>query len=262
MQVCVYTTIQRLRRGITLAQGHSMAGPDHKISASEFVYVALREKIITLELAPNSTAGEQFVADLLGVSRTPVREAIGRLESEGLIETDLRNRVIVAPIRPDAVRTAQFIRETLEVAIVREAAAVGPRGDLFSVLQSIEEQQWAADQGDINRFYRADEAMHLRVCRIAGREQVWRLIDDAKVHMDRLRRLDLLKPETLRELIDDHRKIVTAIRQGDCDQAEEALRVHVRRALGRLPDLMNRSPEFFAADQASGLTTAKAGRSQ
>ncbi len=234
-----------------------MAGPDRKISASEFVYGVLREKIVTLELAPNSAAGEQMLADLLGVSRTPVREAIGRLESEGLVETYPRKGVIVAPIRPEAVRTAQFVRETLEVAIVREAASLGAQSDLFSVRQAIEEQQWAADQGDINRFYRADEAMHLRICRIADREQVCRLIDDAKAHMDRLRRLDLMKPETLRELIEDHRQIVDAIARGDGDEAEASLRVHVRRALGRLPDLMDRSPEYFAKEAGAALGTTR-----
>jgi DNA-binding GntR family transcriptional regulator len=95
---------------------------DVKISAAEHCYRTLWRKIVSLELKRNEPIGEQALAQMLGVSRTPVREALSRLSAERFVDLRTRARVIIASIRLDAVLTAQFVREKLEVAIVSEAA--------------------------------------------------------------------------------------------------------------------------------------------
>ncbi len=226
------------------------------------VYRDIRQRILSLDLSPNSHLGEQALADALKVSRTPIREALGRLSVEGLVEIYPRRGAVVAPIRLEAVRTAQFVRETLEVAIVRLAAQQATPISLFPVLQSIEEQKLAERENQPALFYAADEEMHRRICVLAGREAVWQLIEDAKTHMDRIRKLTL-KPLRISELIVDHGKIAEAIRIGDADQAEALMRKHLRTILPSLNQLMEQHPNYFDVDEGLSVQdNVKAGVSR
>jgi len=218
--------------------------PDRPISASLHAYLTLRDRIISLDLKPGSPVGEQALADLLGVSRSPVREALSRLSSEGLIDSYSRGGTVVSPIRLDAVASAQFVRETLEVEIIREAALLGGPSHLFSVQQAIAEQEFAVGQTDTGGFFAADERMHGVFSTIARRSLVWPIIADAKRHMDRLRRLSIQMAD-LGELVADHRLILGAIEARDPDAAERAMRQHLRRAMRQLPDLVSRFGEFI-----------------
>jgi len=117
-------------------------------STASIVYNGLRKKIIDLTLKPGELLVEQKLAAEYGVSRTPVREVLVWLASEGLVEI-LRNRgAMVAPIRVEAVRTAQFVRESLEVSVALRAAE---NIDAFSKLKlshAIEEQELANAEGN------------------------------------------------------------------------------------------------------------------
>jgi DNA-binding GntR family transcriptional regulator len=216
---------------------------DH-LPTSVYVYREIRGRILSLELAPNVHLGEQSLANLLNVSRTPIREALGRLSVEGLVEIYPRRGAVVAPIRVNAVRTAQFVRETLEAAIVRQAAERATTLGVFPLLQTIEEQKLAERENEPDLFYSADEKMHREICVLADQEAAWQLIEDAKTHMDRIRKLTL-QPRKISELISDHVKIVGAIKNGDADLAEAKMRTHLRTILPRLERLIDQYPNYF-----------------
>jgi DNA-binding GntR family transcriptional regulator len=221
--------------------------PEPSVSASEYAYRALRAKIIALELPPFANAGEQAMADMLGVSRTPIREALSRLSMEGLVDIYSRRGVVVAPIRMQAVESAQFVREVLEVAIVREAATRPDGHTQLSIRQAVEEQVLAVDTGDRALFFEADEKMHRQFCRMAGRLPIWAQIGDAKKHLDRLRRLSVQTID-LSMLLADHRLIVEGIEAGDADAAADAMRLHLRRVLGDVGGIRQRFPHYFDAE--------------
>jgi DNA-binding GntR family transcriptional regulator len=109
---------------------------DH-LPTSVYAYREIRSRILSLDLAPSVHLGEQALADELNVSRTPVREALGRLSAEGLVEVFPRRGTVVAPIRLKAVRTAQFVRETLEATIVRLASEQSAAVGVFPQLRTI-----------------------------------------------------------------------------------------------------------------------------
>lgn len=220
---------------------------DGKISAAEHCYRSLSRKIVSLELKPNEPAGEQLLAELLGVSRTPVREALSRLSAERLIDLRPRVGVVVAPIRLDAVRTAQFVREKLEMGVVAEAAKQSNRRILLGIKQAIEEQELAIFENNPDLFFEADERMHSLFCTLAGRDSVWTFISDAKKHMDRVRRLSI-QTGHLDQLVQDHLHLTEAVTAGDADQAEQIMRTHLRRVMLDLGDLADRFPEYFEKD--------------
>lgn len=219
---------------------------DVKISAAEYCYRELSRKIIRLELKPNEPIGEHALADLLGVSRTPVREALSRLGTEGLVDLRARAGVVIAPIRMEAVRTAQFVREHLELAILADAAQQSNRRALLGIRQAIEEQELAVAEDNPDLFFECDERMHSLYCNLAGRVGVWAFIADAKRHMDRVRRLSVQAGQ-LDQLVQDHQIILDAVTAGDVRAAQEVMRLHLRRVMSDLSELAKQFSAYFEA---------------
>lgn len=224
-------------------------------STASIVYKGLRQKIINLTLKPGALLVEQKLAEEYGVSRTPVREVLVWLASEGLVEI-LRNRgAMVAPIRVDAVRTAQFVRESLEVSV---ALAAAQNMDPFAKLKlshAIEEQELANAEGNSELFYQADEAMHLEIAQIAGLPLVWGYIEEAKVQMDRVRRLSLSQAQSFDKLIAQHRNILAAIAANDHAEITASLNAHLRQVLPDIDALRTSRPEFFDAAEPDPVST-------
>jgi GntR family transcriptional regulator, rspAB operon transcriptional repressor len=227
-----------------------------QLSAAERCYRILSRKIVSLELKPNESVGEQALAELLGVSRTPIREALSRLSDEGLVDLRARSGGIVSPIRPDAVRDAQFVRENLEAAVIAEAAKRSNPRILLAIRQTIEEQELAISENNSSVFYLADERMHYLFCCLAGREGVWDFIADSKKHMDRVRRISIQNGH-LDELLDDHHNLVDAVAAGKVAQAQELMRSHLSRVLLNIEEYANRFPQYFEISDKSETTVMK-----
>lgn len=214
-------------------------------STATAVYTELRQHIIALTLKPGELLVEQKLAQDFGVSRTPVREVLLRLASEGLVEMSRNRGAMVAPIRVEAVRTAQFVRESLEISVALKAAKEMTPLAKLRLFHAIEEQELANSEGDAALFYRSDEAMHLEIARIAGLPLVWDYIEEAKVQMDRVRRLSLITAHSFDKLIAQHHDIITAITSNAPKQIETSLREHLRQVLPDIDGLRDKNPEFF-----------------
>jgi len=215
-----------------------------RLSAADRAYHTLRNRIISLELAPNESIGEQMLAEGLGVSRTPVREALSRLSAEGLVDVRSRSGGVVAPIRLDAVRSAQFVRETLETAIIDACIKHEDAQVLFNLRQAIETQRFAETQKDLGLFFDADDHMHSLFCKLGDQSSVWHVIAHAKQHMDRVRRISLNEFD-LSALLDDHVELVNCIEQKNKAGARKVIRLHLRRVLEDLETIQERHPDYF-----------------
>ena len=202
-----------------------------EISAGESAYREIRNRIVSLDLKPNQTIGETYLADELGMSRTPIREALTRLSSEGLIDFRSRAGTIVSPIRFDAVISAQYVREKSKRAV-------------FNIRQAIDEQQFAILEGDTAGFFVADERMHRHFSEMTDRVAVWSVISEAKKHMDRVRRLSLQKID-LNVLLSDHLLILEAIENHDVDAARSIVTTHLRRVMHDLDNLAEQHSDYF-----------------
>jgi DNA-binding GntR family transcriptional regulator len=225
-------------------------------STSSIVYNGLRQQILDLTLKPGALLVEQKLAEQYGVSRTPVREVLVWLASEGLVEI-LRNRgAMVAPIRVNAVRTAQFVRESLEVSVALAAARSIDARARLKLSHTIEEQELANAEGNASLFYQADEAMHFEIAQIAGLPLVWGYIEEAKIQMDRVRRLSLSQAQSFDKLIAQHRRIVTAIGDNNPEEITASLNEHLRQVLPDIDALRLDRPEYFDDDLQEARSTA------
>ena len=213
--------------------------------ARDQVYLALREAIVSAELEPGRRLSENELADLLGVSRTPVREALARLRDERLVAIVPQLGTYVTLISHQGVADAAFVRESLECSAIRLAVANADEPALAALQANLAAQERARADADADAFDRLDDALHQALCDLSGHEVAWTLSRRANGHLDRVRRLSLPDPAYVGEMVDEHREVIAAVADRDADRAEHLLRHHLRMVLSSLPHLQAEHPEYF-----------------
>jgi DNA-binding GntR family transcriptional regulator len=214
------------------------------------VYATLRDAIVSAALEPGRQLSENELAALLGVSRTPIREALQRLREERLVAVVPQLGTFVTHISEAAISDAQFVREALECAAVRGTALRARDEDLAALEAVIRSQDAAREAADFDRFYVLDDELHQLLCDLSGHEIAWALSNRAKGHLNRIRRLSLPEPGYLMEMIAEHRAVVAAVARHDPDEAEEALKHHLRMVLSTLPAIRAQHPDYFEEEIA------------
>ncbi|WP_127754903.1 GntR family transcriptional regulator [Devosia sp. 1566] len=226
---------------------HEAAQLGRPATVGNKVFEAMRQAIIQLQLRPGDPLSEAEMARQLGVSRQPVREAFIKLAEVGLVEIRPQRGTSVVMISRREVENARFIREAVEVAVVRKAAAeADPRH--HSILDGlIERQRQANDAGEHVEFLRLDEAFHQAIALAADCEHAWRLLESLKAQMDRVRYLSLSDATPIKTLIEQHAVIADAIRRRDPDSAEAGMQRHLSEILTSLPKLAEAHANWFSA---------------
>ena len=216
-----------------------------RASSGPYLYGALRDLIVRAELAPGERLSESELGDRLGVSRTPVREALGRLRDDRLVEVRPQIGTFVARISPQAVSDAQFIREALECTAVRVSAELADEESMAQIEENLRAQERAVERTDIDSWQLLDDTFHRSLCDLSGHPAVWPVNERAKSHLNRLRRLSLTMPDYLSTMVDAHRAVSDAVARHDPDGAEAALREHLRAVLREVPKIREQHPDYF-----------------
>ena len=193
------------------------------------VYWILRDEIITLRLSPGQMVAEKEIAEVLNASKTPVREALIRLEIDGLVDIVPKSGTYVSAIRINKYMEACFIRLQLEIGAVRRAATQAADPSRLETLDSILEQQAAAlDLDDYRKFFQLDQSLHKGFFDMAGVPGVWDLLLKTQADVNRMRhlkrKLNIRRGPTV---LEEHKVIVDAIRKQDAQNAETALVAHI-----------------------------------
>lgn len=209
------------------------------------MYAAVRDAIVRAELEPGRRLSENELAERLGVSRTPVREALAQLRDERLVEVVPQLGTFVTRISPGAVADAAFVREALECSAIRLATERCTAADLAELQRNLAAQE----QADPEAFDRLDEELHRTLCALSGHAIAWTLSRRANGQLDRVRRLSLPSPGYLAEMVAEHQAVVAAVADADADRAERELRHHLGMVLSWLPRLRERHPDFFDAEE-------------
>jgi DNA-binding GntR family transcriptional regulator len=212
--------------------------------AAPQVFERLREAILSLELTPGTTLSRTTLAHQFGVSSTPIRDALMRLEEEGLVEVFPQHATVVSPIDLTLAHQAHFLRRSLEIEIVRSLAlAQDPR--LVARLRGILAQQQALmDAHDLQAFEAADQDFHRHLYEAAQMQDLWLLVRSRSGHIDRLRRLNLPTPGKIQGIVRHHKLIVQAIADGKPDEAQQHLRDHLSGTLSHVDEISARYPGY------------------
>ena len=207
------------------------------------LYQLLRDRIVRTDLLPGEVISASEIAKAYGVSRQPVREAFIKLAEAGLVQVSPQRGTMITRISESAVMDARFVREAIEADVVRLVAET-----CDAVMARELHDQMAAQQrmpeDDNEAFVRLDELFHRTLAEMAGKPYAWRVIEDVKAQMDRVRFLSVQKNH-IRVLIVQHARIVDSITQNDVAGAEAAMRAHLREILKSMPEVAKARPELF-----------------
>ncbi|TKT69930.1 GntR family transcriptional regulator [Aquamicrobium sp. LC103] len=218
---------------------------DARTAIAPQLYRLLRSRIVRTELLPGEIISETEIARGYDVSRQPVREAFIKLAEAGLVEVRPQRGTMIARISTEAVMDARFVREAIEADVVKIVAERADKAIADELTDQIARQKRVADD-DNDGFVKLDELFHRTLAEMAGKAYAWRVVEDVKAQMDRVRYLSVEKLH-IRRLIGQHEDVVEAIVKNDVVGAEAAMRAHLREILKSLPELAKARPELFNA---------------
>lgn len=216
------------------------------------IYETIRRDIVRMRLRPGERLSENELGLRFGTSRTPVREAIVRLVDDGLIEVWPQRGTFVSRISLRAIKRARFVRNALELGIIREAAEHGlPEVALKEAERAIAEQRKAGN--DPNRFTDADDKFHRTFANAIGYGDIWSIVESQKAEFDRIRFLSLPEVTPVDLLIRQHRAILKAVVARDAETAEKILRAHLSIVVETTVALMRTNPDLINDDTGESL---------
>ena len=210
-------------RALSASLGFTKPGQSERRTNASLIYDALYKSIARMELRPGEPLQEKALTEIFGVSRTPVREALLRLQGDGLVEMQPQAGTSVALIPKAAIREAIIIRRGLEELAVTRLAAVANDRDVARLDLIIAQQRLAMSVDDQASVHDADEAFHELIALAAGFSMLWPMVRQMTVHLDRLRVLSLPLERRMNVTVEEHQRIRDAIAAKDVEGARVAL---------------------------------------
>ena len=220
-------------------------------SLAQRVYASVKEAILDLSLRPGAILRKGEICETLGVSRSPVSEAVARLAAEALVDVIPQAGTFVARLSMEEVREGAFLREALELAAVEQVAREIRPDQVTQLRRNLRLQEGLVEDRDRAGFYAADAAFHELILGFTGHRRLPGLSRTAWVHVDRARRLLLPERGRMGETVEEHRAILQVIEAKDADEARAALRSHLRQVVTRLERLAGERPDLFAGGLAT-----------
>ncbi len=210
-----------------LAQMPTQSDPPAKRSLTETAYEHVRDAILSGSLPAGSILAEATVAEQMGISKTPVRQALQLLRTEGLLEVGARRQLVVRGFSPAHRNEILQIREALEEIAVETACRVLTMEAIDQLRLTLLRQKRAADAPDEEAFLALDERFHIQIALSADLPIVARLLEQMR-GFARLMRLGRSQPpEHLQDVLAEHTAIVDALEARDAPGALKALHAHL-----------------------------------
>jgi DNA-binding GntR family transcriptional regulator len=209
--------------------------------ASDVAYERLRDDIIQWRLQPGTPLGEVEVSARVGVSRTPVREALSRLIAEGLVSNNSGRTAVVAPVSHAHVRQLFELREALEMQAARLAARRRDPKDFEELKRDLLAGEHVEDLSGADTSYVLADRLDAAIDRAMNNEYLLGALKDIRGHLIRVRRHAHSNPGRLAQAAAEHVLIVGAILQQDELLAAQATAVHLHNSLA---NILSSIPEF------------------
>lgn len=224
-------------------------------------YQALREAIISGHLAPGERLVEAKLAQEMGISRNPVREALRRLEHEGLARRLPRGGMAVAEVDLRDVAEVYAVRSVLEGLAARLAAGRLRAEHRERMARSIREGEEARRRGDLDLLVQTSSIFHGTIMEVAGNARLSSLMQVLDHHISRFRRLSLQAEGSPAEVLEEHRHILEALERGDEVQAEALMRQHLEHSGRQILRFLGRqAKQGFASGQGNAVRLGQVGQ--
>lgn len=196
-------------------------------SLEKRAYEAIKAAILAFELRPGETLVETDLAHKLGISKTPVRDSLARLENEGFILKIPYKGYTVAPISKQSIGDIFEIRAALEGLAARLAAARMAGEEIRKAEELISEHNLASQAGDLTRASALNREFHALILARSGNSRLMQILENLDDHLQRYRVLSNYQAGRLEKSVREHRLILAAIRHQNPDAADQAAREHI-----------------------------------
>lgn len=214
---------------------------------AEQLYDRIKGRLHDFHWVPGDRFSEGEIAQLLGVSRTPVREALFRLRNEGFLEVESKTGWFVKPIDFDRLEQLYDLRIVLELASLARLALRDQEPAELTALKAVwlvPAHERISDGREVGAL---DEAFHASLVRASGNEEIARVHQDVTERIRLVRRLDFTREDRIEATYQEHAKILRAVIQRKTDQAQMLLRSHIEQSKAEV-----RKITLHALQQARG----------
>jgi DNA-binding GntR family transcriptional regulator len=216
-------------------------------SLNDVTYDAIKKDIMNMTLEPGMNVSVQKLSERYGVSRTPVREAIVRLQQSDLVVIYPQSKTVVSKIDLDRVCEELFIRTSLEYAVVdkfihRCSELVGD-----TMQELINKQKKYMDKEHFAEFYSKDNRFHQLIFETAGQALAWKTIENVVSHYSRIRILHG-KINGVSSIIHAHERMLLAVRKRDSEAMRKAVVEYSDNLMEQVKSLSKQYPHFFSND--------------
>lgn len=210
----------------------------------EYALRNIKENIINLELPPGSQISENELAAEMGLSRTPVREALIELSRVKIIEVHPQKRSTVPLIDYELVEESRFMRNLLECAVVELDCQMASPEDLNRLNANVRLQNFYLDNYYANELMALDNQFHEALFEIARKSQVFFLMQNIAIHFDRVRSMSLSAVKNTK-IVHDHEDILQAISRKDSKAARDIMETHLSRYKIDAASIREAYPQYF-----------------
>lgn len=190
-------------------------------------YDAIKDAILTLKLEPGTPIVETDLAEQLGISKTPVRDALQELEREGFVARVLFKGTVVTDVTPKDVTEVFQLRAVLEGLAARIAAPLLSEGELDRIDEILTAAESALARGDLSLCSQYGQKLHLTIIEKTNNERLGQIIGNLDDHVQRFRIVSDRIHGRLNKSVVEHRRVLEGLRRRDPAAAEQAMRDHL-----------------------------------
>ncbi len=195
---------------------------------AKMAYNALRDSILSNTLTSGTIYNEKNLAQQLGISRTPVREALLELSSQGLIEFLPRKGVVVNSFKEQDINEIFELRQIIETHAFKMACTRSPKIDFTEMEQCVEAQRRIAmESGEISKFMEIDRTFHMAFARQTGNQRLIAIMDNIRDILHIMGSYALVVKGRMLEVVQEHKNILNAVKAGDVENTLTLLSAHL-----------------------------------
>lgn len=211
------------------------------LDLKDWAYETIKQLILTLTVEPGEQLHIEDLSAKMKVSRTPIREALLKLESEDLVEANPRVGFFVKVITKNDLRELFELREITEGYAAKKSALLLTDDDLAWINKLQREAVAAVKAGDLNEFNEKEIALHTFIIEKSQNQRLIKLVESIKDLTYRQRFLALKSIDNVKKSLDEHQKIITALQNKDSDKASRSMSDHISFVKNRMLDILDLS---------------------
>lgn len=216
-----------------------------EISLNQNTYEQLKKDIMTLHLRPGDAISAAKVAERYQVSRTPAREAIVKLEKDGLVDIFPKSKTLISKVNLDRARQEFFVRRSLEIAIVDDFMAGCTEETIENLRKNLEVFEKAIYPIDSYEYYMLDQKFHSIIYEAANQYWAEYIINNLITHYNRMKFMAGFTEEIRKKTYHEHELIIQAAEERNCAMMRDIMEKHIQGTMLRDTEMKKIFPKYF-----------------